>query len=210
MFLAVISIFVSLYPYHCHCVFPNYLPAVGETTFNRDEVIATYFNLKRVLKSKGLCRRKNYSSLQEVVNAVKKEISGSGNSIGYRQMHQRLITDHCLVVKRETVRIILRRLDPEGVDLRSRRAFRRRVYSVQGPNYMWHLDGYDKRLDLRSMARSRDKKKKIMHGKKEVAKIKKEVAVKKKIVHGKKEVAKIKKEVAIKKKSCMEKKKSPR
>ena len=121
MFLAVISIFLSLYPYHCHCAFPNYLPAVGETTFNRDEVIATYFNLglsyseilaflscshgvalslrqlKRVLKSKGLCRRKNYSSLQKVVNAVKKEISGSGNSIGYRQMHQRLITDHCLV-----------------------------------------------------------------------------------------------------------------
>ena len=118
-----------------------------ETTFNRDEVIATCFNLglsygkilaflscshgvalslrqlKRVLKSKGLCRRKNYSSLQEVVHAVKKEISGSGNSIGYRQMHQRLITDQCLLVKRETVRIILKRLL-----MRSRRAFRRRVY----------------------------------------------------------------------------------
>ena len=59
-------------------------------------------------------------------------------------MHQRLITDYCLVVKRETARVVLKRLDPEGVDLRSRRAFRRRLYSVQGPNYMWHLDGYDK------------------------------------------------------------------
>ena len=157
-----------LFPVYCHCVLPGYLPAVGESSFNRDEVIATYFNLglsyseilaflscshgvdlslrqlKRVLKSKRLSRRKNYSPLQEVVNAVRKEISGSGESIGYRQMHQRLITDYCLVVKRETVRVVLKRLDPEGVDLRSRRAFRRRLYSVQGPNYMWHLDGYDK------------------------------------------------------------------
>ena len=143
-----------LFPVYCHCVLPGYLPAVGESSFNRNEVIATYFNLglsyseilaflscshgvdlslwqlKRVLKSKRLSRRKNYSPLQEVVNAVRKEISGSGESIGYRQMHQRLITDYCLVVKRETVRVVLKRLDPEGVDLRSRRAFRRRLYSV--------------------------------------------------------------------------------
>ena len=167
MFLAANLIFL-LFPWYCDCVLPDYLPVVGETSINRDEVIATYFNLglgyseilaflscshgvhlslrqlKRVLKSKGFCRRKNYTPLQEVVNAIGKEISGSGNSIGYRQMHQRLVTDHCLVVKRETVRIIQKRLDPEGVYLRSRRAFRRRVYSVQGPNYMWHLDGYDK------------------------------------------------------------------
>ena len=42
------------------------------------------------------------------------------------------------------MRVVLKRVNPEGVDLRSRRAFRRRLYSVQGPNYMWHLDGYDK------------------------------------------------------------------
>lgn len=28
--------------------------------------------------------------------------------------------------------------------MHSRCAFRQRLYSVQGPNYMWHLDGYDK------------------------------------------------------------------
>ena len=35
-------------------------------------------------------------------------------------------------------------LDPDGVFSRSRRVFPRRQYSVQGPSYMWHLDGYDK------------------------------------------------------------------
>ena len=59
-------------------------------------------------------------------------------------MHQRLTTDHCMVVKRETVRVIMKYLDPEGVFSRPRRVFRRRQYSFQGPNYMWHLDGYDK------------------------------------------------------------------
>ena len=33
-----------LFPLYCHCVLPDYLPVVGETSFNRDEVIATYFN----------------------------------------------------------------------------------------------------------------------------------------------------------------------
>ncbi len=57
---------------------------------------------------------------------------------------------------------LLRELYPEGVKMRSRRRFRRRVYRnkvggtlghtqwvcyytfVQGPSYLWHTDGYDK------------------------------------------------------------------
>ena len=34
-----------LFLFYCHFVLPDYLPVVGETSFNRDEVIATYFNL---------------------------------------------------------------------------------------------------------------------------------------------------------------------
>ena len=100
--------------------------------------------LKRVLKSRRLRRRKTASRITEVINAVEEELRGSGNSIGYRQMHQRVLVDHSLVVARETVRIILKTLDSEGVLLRSRHRFRRRTYSVKGPNYMWHLDGFDK------------------------------------------------------------------
>ncbi|KAK3730126.1 hypothetical protein QZH41_004830 [Actinostola sp. cb2023] len=59
-------------------------------------------------------------------------------------MHQRLRLDYSLRVNRETVRIILRSLDPEGVLLRSRHKLRRRQYRSKGPNYIWHIDGYDK------------------------------------------------------------------
>ena len=64
--------------------------------------------------------------------------------MGYRQMHQRLTIDHGLIIDRESVRLILKDLDPEGVEHRSRRTFRRRLYSTKGPNFLWHLDGYNK------------------------------------------------------------------
>ena len=59
--------------------------------------------LKRVLKSRRLRRRKTASRITEVINTVKEELRGSGNSIGYRQMHQRVLVDHSLVVAREIV-----------------------------------------------------------------------------------------------------------
>ena len=34
--------------------------------------------------------------------------------------------------------------DPEGVKHRLRHRLRRRVYRSKGPNYLWHIDGYDK------------------------------------------------------------------
>ena len=47
-------------------------------------------------------------------------------------------------VARETVRIILKVPDPNGVETRSRRRLRRREYRGRGPNFVWHIDGYDK------------------------------------------------------------------
>ena len=59
-------------------------------------------------------------------------------------MHQRLRIDYGLVVSRETVRLALKMLDPEGVERRSQHKLKRRTYSARGPNFIWHLDGYDK------------------------------------------------------------------
>lgn len=42
------------------------------------------------------------------------------------------------------VRIALNLLDPDGVDVRRRKRLRRRQYHNPGPNYLWHIDGYDK------------------------------------------------------------------
>ena len=146
---------------------PEYIPALGEN-FSRDDLIAMYFNLglndseivsflllchgiqiclrqlKRILRSRGLQRRRRFSPIQDIVDAVEEELQGSGCSIGYRLMHQRLQNDRGLAVDHETVRQIVKGLDPEGVDFRSRRKLRRRKYFAKGPNFIWHTDGYDK------------------------------------------------------------------
>ena len=59
-------------------------------------------------------------------------------------MHQRLQIGYHLQVDRETVRLILKVLDPDGVETRSRRRLQRRKYRSKGPDYIWHIDGYDK------------------------------------------------------------------
>ncbi|XP_038071286.1 uncharacterized protein LOC119740150 [Patiria miniata] len=58
-------------------------------------------------------------------------------------MHLRCIQNG-LTVKRDTVRHLLRLLDPEGVEIRSRRRLRRRIYRGRGPNFIWHVDSNDK------------------------------------------------------------------
>ena len=147
---------------------PNYLPAITGNAFSRDEVIENYFNLglstpeitmfllsihgicislrhlKRILRRLGCRRRCSQSNLQDVVEAVKEELRGSGSLLGYRAMHQRLVNQHGLITTGEVVRQALKIFDPEGVEHRSRHRLRRRVYRSKGPNYLWHIDGYDK------------------------------------------------------------------
>ena len=147
---------------------PNYSPAVRGDLQTRDEIIRAYFDLgltapeiasflacihgirislrqlKRILRRLRCTRRQNLSDLEEVVEAVEAELRGSGSLLGYRAMHQRLVNHHRLATTREVVRHALRIFDPEGVELRSRQRLRRRVYRCKGPNYLWHIDGYDK------------------------------------------------------------------
>ena len=157
--------------FHAHtvvvqCVLPTYVPNPQEN-HERNDLIVKYFRLgmkyteilmylaslhdiqlslrqlKRIVAKRGLFRRKNYSSTDEVVEAIERELNSSGNSIGYRAMHQRLQTDNGLVVRRDAVRRVLRVLDPEGVEARLRHRLRRRTYRGKGPNRTWHIDGYD-------------------------------------------------------------------
>ena len=107
-------------------------------------IILSLRQLKRLLKTMGLRRRKVCSSVYEVVSEVERELRGSGSSIGYRAMHKRLTVDYNLVTDRETVRQVLKIVDPAGVQRRSKHRLKRRSYKVKGPNYIWHVDGYDK------------------------------------------------------------------
>ena len=101
-------------------------------------------HLHRLLRDQGLSRRINKSNLNDVFDFLDHSISEtSSKNFGYRQMTQRL-RGLGYVVDRETVRMCIKELDPEGVLERSRHRLVRRTYVTRGPNYLWHMDGYDK------------------------------------------------------------------
>ena len=133
---------------------------------DRDEIIRQYFNLgfsyneiltflliyhgicigmrqlHRILRAMGL-RRNNCANTNAVINRIMYEIAGSGRDLGYRSMQARLRLSG-INVDRESVRIILAALDPEGMASRRHRRLRRREYVTKGPNYLYHVDGWDK------------------------------------------------------------------
>lgn len=108
------------------------------------EEIISLRQLKRILSSRGLFRRKALSRLEDVATVIEDELNTSGSCIGYRFMHQVLLSKHGIRTTRETVREVVKALDPEGVEARRSHRLRRRVYHVRGPNDVWHIDGNDK------------------------------------------------------------------
>ena len=62
---------------------------------------------------------------------------------GYRKVWS-ILRRLGIAVHRNTVMEIVRELDPEGVTARRKKRLRRRIYSVPGPDFLWHIDGYDK------------------------------------------------------------------
>ncbi len=59
-------------------------------------------------------------------------------------MWKKMNVIHNIKVKQETVRTLLKDMDPEGVNERTCKKFKRRKYSAPEPNHIWHIDGYDK------------------------------------------------------------------
>ncbi|OXU16663.1 hypothetical protein TSAR_004989, partial [Trichomalopsis sarcophagae] len=90
----------------------------------RHDIFISVRHLKRILQCLGL-RRKGIeeSSLEDICAAIIEELNGSG----------------CCVVLD-----LLRVLDIQGINDRVRHRLKRRVYHVPGPNFLWHLGGYDK------------------------------------------------------------------
>ena len=99
--------------------------------------------LHRILRKYDLFRRKNYSSLNEIILALKMLLKESGSSLGYRRIHQKL-RQLGYFIDKETVRLCLKILDPSRVELRICRRLQRRAYFFPGPDHTWHIDGYDK------------------------------------------------------------------
>ena len=154
------------------CVLPVYTPAlIKEGGINREDLIWGYFvqgftnaeivgflllqhgiicsvrTVKRILRRLRLKRagRNNESPIEHIVFAIVEELENScGSFMGYRQLTRRLRLKYNLQVRRDTVMKSLRIIDPEGVECRKRRRLKRRRYGTPGPNFLWHVDGWDK------------------------------------------------------------------
>ena len=108
-----------------------------------DGIIISKSTLKRTLKRIGLYRRKHKTDLLQVALFIQEEVEKSGQLHGYKFIHLKCIHKG-YVVTQETVRHLLHIIDPVGVATRSRNRLRRRRYINDGPDFMWHIDGYDK------------------------------------------------------------------
>ena len=58
-------------------------------------------------------------------------------------MHQKLCSKEA-AVSRETVQVIIKSFDPTVVERRSGHKLQCKIYRFPGPNFTWHIDGYDK------------------------------------------------------------------
>lgn len=108
-----------------------------------DDIHISVRHLRRLLARLQLYRRRNLTEPDALVNYIADQLRGPGRLHGYRMMTERCRSAG-LRVTRDLVREVQSALDPEGVVQRRARRLRRRHYSVPGPNFIWHMDSYDK------------------------------------------------------------------
>ena len=108
-------------------------------------IIMSLASLKGVLLRLKL--RKRVPLTEEIacqaIHYIQGELQKSGQMLGYKTMWKRL-HQQGIIIGRDTVREMLLHLDSDGVRERARRRLARRRYINPGPNFVWHVDGYDK------------------------------------------------------------------
>lgn len=100
-------------------------------------------HLRRILQRLNLYRKKNFTDILTVARFIENNVKTHNQLHGYRWMHLKCLQNN-LTVTQEDIRMLLHIIDPEGVEIRTRRRLRRRQYYNKGPNYLWHTDCYDK------------------------------------------------------------------
>ena len=88
------------------------------------------------------------TTIDEVKEAVRKELDGPGKLLGYRSMHKKIRQEYGLMATRDAVYTVMQDLDPSGLEKRggvglSKRK-RKSNYVSKGPNWVHSLDGHDK------------------------------------------------------------------
>ena len=114
------------------------------------QFLSKHHNIKmceRTLKSRlvdyGLRRKLPEYNIGLVRERIRSELDGPGCMGGYRSVWNTLRLEG-YQVPRHVVEEIVREMDPEGCEMRKGRRLRRRQYRSPGPNFCWHIDGYDK------------------------------------------------------------------
>ena len=101
------------------------------------------------MEEEGLSQDIRYTDINEVdldraIIAIKRNYPNDG---------ERLVTRHLaaqgIIILRAKLRASIHRVDPINTALRRSVTVRRRVYNVQGPNILWHIDGNHKLIKWR-------------------------------------------------------------
>ena len=102
--------------------------------------IITKRHLNRILRARLLYRWRY--DLDAGIDFTVDQLQGPGKDHGYQWMYTKC-KQHGISIRKEDVRILLSLLDPTGSQVRYSRHLRRRQ-CFRGPNFMWHIDSYDK------------------------------------------------------------------
>ncbi|KAL4219197.1 hypothetical protein ACF0H5_021779 [Mactra antiquata] len=81
-------------------------------------------------------------NIDRAIDIAKEELKNG--CAGGEALRRTMMLKHQIQVPRSFAREIVQILDGEGVRRRKRKRLRRRQYINKGPNYVWHIDGYDK------------------------------------------------------------------
>jgi hypothetical protein len=86
-------------------------------------------------------------TVDDVRDAVSKELSGHGKLLGYRAMHKKIRQEHELNIPRDPVHAVMYDLDPDGLQARAVGAKRKKpkgCFTTKGPNWVHSVDRHDK------------------------------------------------------------------
>lgn len=103
----------------------------------------TLYNRLRTFR---LGRRNNLNDVnfRHVQDLIGNRLDGPDSLLGYRLLWNKLRSEDNVQVPRDVVMFLLQHMDPDGVQRRKSHRLNRRTYFSLGPNYCWHIDGYDK------------------------------------------------------------------
>ena len=143
------------------------LKDIEDANYNERSVITEYFNkgyeystivqllekehdvtmsirtLKSRLHEYGLKRRNIVYDEEFIRQRINDILDGPGCVAGYRSVWHTLKLEG-LQFPGDIVEQTIRELDPEGCAERKAKRLKRRKFVSPGPNFSWHVDGYDK------------------------------------------------------------------